>query len=407
LSIQYFGLLVAVLGGLNGSLRAQMSDPFFAGTQFTQWSREAPVDQIPWKLHLSQGLTTFQRIVSSLRISVDGRYFNQRPNSGDLVALLQVSDRAGHVYQDHLSEFLDSAIPNLRKGVSVRWRAFMLPGDYELAIALYDKSTGKHSFTRRNLRIQPLTKDPLPDAWRDLPAVEFLQFPSTQPETSFHRELSGRLHLPLTPRRPVRVELLANLSGTGWAEVSHSGYDFNLGAVVPIVKTFTQMEIGNGALNVEFFDLVRRRVAFRQDDAHDLDWERLRPAIAATDPSTLDVHALQDTKHTAAFLRKEVAEHLKSGAGPADALAVLVLISSAAFFDRLDDINDTLLPTQCGCVVYYIRYNALNLSFHLVISDFDNVQKVLKPLPVHTRVAQTPLDLRRTMAEIMDEISKM
>ena len=37
--------------------------------------------------------------------------------------------------------------------------------------------------------------------------------------------------------------------------------------------------------------------------------------FTAADPTTVDVHSLQDVKHTAAFLRKEVAQRIESGAG--------------------------------------------------------------------------------------------
>jgi hypothetical protein len=57
--------------------------------------------------------------------------------------------------------------------------------------------------------------------------------------------------------------------------------------------------------------------------------------------------------------------------------------------------------------VYYIRYNPLALRFHGAYSDFDNVKKVLKPLSIRAHVAQTTQDLRRILAEIMDDISKL
>ena len=402
------GILWVVLGSHSSFLAAQINDPFFAQTKFSQWAAEGPVEQIPWKLRVGRAeLSTFQRVLSHYLIDVDGRYFKHRPDSGELVAMIQVLDSAGRVYQIHSSQTLDSAAPDLKHGMYFYWRAFILPGDYDVMVALYDTSTAKHNFLRQKLHVEPLSKDPLPESWSGLPTIEFLELAAKPPDSFFHPEVKGRLYLPLTARRPVRVEILANLTGTGWSEKSHGAYLFNLASLLPMVKAFSQIEIQSGVVNVDLFDLIRRKIAFHEDDARDLDWPRLKSAVQAADPAKVDVQALGDDRHAAAFLRKEVAARIESGAGPSGARVVLVLISTAALFEKLDDINDTVLPGDCGCVAYYIRYNPINLSFHQVLYDFDNVQKVLKPLPIRTRVANTPLDLRRTMAEIMDEISAM
>src|SRR5262249_33660379 len=150
--------------------------------------------------------------------------------------------------------------------------------------------------------------------------------------------------------------------------VSHRAYNFNLGSLLPILKTFSQVEVRGGALNIEVLDLIRRQVVFEQNEAHDLDWPRLKTAVTDADPRKVDVHALEDIKHTALFLRREVARRIANGAGPPDALPVLILISSSAFFDSLSDINDTLVPSECSCAVYYIRYNPFVLRYHVALS---------------------------------------
>jgi hypothetical protein len=406
--LRRLALLVAVFAGLSSAVSAQKLDPFFAETEFALWSRQGPVEEIPWKLRVeSDGLTVYQRIVGHCIIDVDSRYLKRRPGSGDLTALIQVTDGAGHTYQDHNALSVERERRGLKQQPHFVWHIFLLPGDFDVRVAVYDKLTGKHSYARRSLRIEPLSKDPMPDAWNDLPAIEALNANSKQPDSFYHPETVGRLRLVVSPRRPVRVELLANLTGTGRAMVSHNAYNFNLGSLLAIVKTFSQIEVRGGELNIELLDLVRRQVPFRQEAARDLDWPHLKAAVTAADPTTVDVHSLQDVKHTAAFLRKEVAQRIESGAGPDDALPVLVLISSSSFFQSLDDIRDTILPATCNCVVYYIRYNPLALRFRTSVADFDNVKKVLKPLPVRMHVAGSPQDLRRIMAEIMDDISKL
>ena len=200
-TIRFLIVITAVLGGLQGVLRAQRPDPFFAQTEFSQWASQGPVEQIPWQLRVIPGdLTAYQRIVGHYVIDVAGRYFRQRPESGDMIALVQVADAAGRIYQEHSVVFMDSKNPELKRGGFFAWHAFMLPGEYEVTLALYDKSTRKRSFARRALRVEPLSKDPLPDAWRDLPSVEFLRSPARQPDSYFRPEAVGRLRLPLVAR---------------------------------------------------------------------------------------------------------------------------------------------------------------------------------------------------------------
>ena len=393
--------------GASAGVRAQRPDPFFNQTQFAQWAGEGPQEEVPWKVHAeSTGLSVYQRLSAKVVAEVEGRYLKGRTTPGDLVAQLQLTDHDGRVYRDHSILTIDKGKQDVRKGAFFAWNLFMLPGDYDLVLSLIDKTNGKRNYAHRNLRIDRLGKDPLPEAWRDLPAVEFLRV-GDPPDSYFHPDSWSRLRLPLTSQHPVRIEVLATLTGTGRAMVSHRAYDFNLTSLLPILKTFSQMEVSNGALNVEVLDLVRRKVSFEQDDARNLDWPRLKEAVTRADPTKIDVHALQDAKHTAAFLRQEVARRLNDGKDGPQATPVLVVISSAAFFDSLDDINDTLLPKECNCAVYYICYSPAGMRYRVSRPQFDNVKRVLKPLPVKGHYAETPQDLRRVMAEILDDVAKM
>jgi hypothetical protein len=408
LSTVRFLVLLAALGSLPEGLFAQVSDPFIAQPVFSGWANQALREEIPWKTRVaSGGLTPYQRIVARCDVFIDGRYIRQHPQKRSLVALLQITDSAGRAYQGHSIMDLDGDRPDMRGGAFFSWRLFTLPGDYEVALALYDPVVGTRSFTKKSLHVDALNKDPLPDSWRDLPAVEFLLPPTKAPDFFFHPEVTARLRMPLVTRRPVRVEVMANLTGTGRAMVSHASYNFNLTSLLPILKTFSQIEVRNGSLNIEVLDLVRRQVAFRQEDAKALDWSRLSAAVTTADPAKVDFHALQDSRHMAAFLRREVAARIEAETQEGSTPPVLVLIGSSAFFNTLDDINDTALSHECGCLVYYIHYNAAAMRYRLSAADSDNVKKVLKPLQVKVYFAESPQDLRRIMAEIIDDISKL
>ena len=160
--IRFCALLLGLQMGVNVTLRAQHPDSFFAQTEFAQWVSQGPLEQIPWQLRVEAGgLTAYQRMVSRSVIDIGGRYFKQRSEPGDLISMIQVTDSNGNIYQDHDIEFVDGKNPTARYGVYFAWHAFVLPGDYEVTLALYDKANCKRSFGTRKLRVEPLTKDPL------------------------------------------------------------------------------------------------------------------------------------------------------------------------------------------------------------------------------------------------------
>src|SRR5262249_11216505 len=157
----------------------------------------------------------------------------------------------------------------------------------------------------------------------------------------------------------------------------------------------------------EVLDLVRRQVSFEQDNARNLDWPRLKEAGIHADPTKIDVHALQDVKHNSAFMCQEGDRGVAGAIDGAVAMPFQGRMTSAPVFESLDDINDTLLPKECNCADYYIRYSPVGMSRRLSPVEFDNVKKVLKPLPVRRHYAETPEDLRRIMAEIIGDVAKM
>ena len=48
----------------------------------------------------------------------------------------------------------------------------------------------------------------------------------------------------------------------------------NLGALIPAAKVLSQVEWRNATFNIALLDLARRRVAFHQENVHDLELRR-------------------------------------------------------------------------------------------------------------------------------------
>src|SRR5262249_50431553 len=142
--------------------------------------------------------------------------------------------------------------------------------------------------------VPALKDDRLPEAWAGLPGVEFFApLPPQEVDTMFRPDIDGRLHLPLATRRPVHLEVLADVSPSDLFRGSEKRYDQYLHALIPTVKTLSQIDVRSGVLDVAALDIVQRRVTFEQRGVKILDWPRLKKALKETAPGMVSVQTFK------------------------------------------------------------------------------------------------------------------
>jgi hypothetical protein len=389
----------------------------FDQTKFEQWQKEGPRAQLSWKVRIaSKGLSLHQRLVAHIEIEADADRALKHGKTGQLIAMVELTDSKEKGYQNDGKLELSEMRPDTRNAnVIFSWDAFVLPGDYDVALALYDNRTGEHNFGRRKLHIPTLRPDPLPSAWQDLPTVEYWAAKDANAtDNLFHPDIDGKLNLHLAARNPVHIELVADLTSLIGIGASHTAYTDYLAAVIPTMKTLGQIDIGNGALDLAFLDLEQRKVTFEQNNVKEVDWPRLKTFIQSSEPGTISVQALNKSHRTSpAFLRDELVRRITTqNGGPVprgqDPLRVFVLISSPLnpdLFKNLDSnpIPDSL-PEKCGCLIYYLEYDFL--PFY-ELSGMDKVKEMLKPLKVRAFSVHSAYDIRHALATMLDEVSKM
>ncbi len=179
---------------------------------FDQWAAENAKPQIRWAVHADPvHLSSHQRLIAQFHLVVDSAELKKRQESGQILTFVRIEDSAGHRYQ--ADSRIAIALP-LRQGekfseVAYNISAFVLPGDYIVSLAVCDAKTLEHSFLRQQLHVAPIKSDPLPEAWKVLPAVEFLPDAGI-PENWYLPQLRSRIALPVATERPVRIELLVN-----------------------------------------------------------------------------------------------------------------------------------------------------------------------------------------------------
>jgi hypothetical protein len=401
-------------------------DPTIGGIPFERWLTEGGQTQIRWTAGVSGGqLSSHQRLLARVTIQLDGVELEKRRGKGQLILLVQFKDGAGRVYRTHQSFELQAVTEAARGQYFVYTQdALVAPGDYRVTFAVLATATQEHSIAQRTLHVAALKNDPLPEAWRDLPPVEFLSDAAT-PDAWFLPSVSGRLHLPLETRRPVRIELLVNVTPSEQASAMRRN-SRTLGALIPALKVLSQIDAHNGSLNIAALDLARRRVCFEQDAVRDLDWPRLKVSLAQADPNVIDVHSLENRGQNAQFFLAEVSRRI-AAKQPAEPVCIMIVLSGPVVFERGEDLHPIQPTNNLNCRVFYIRYYARPMrppSAPLLPSsasgrrsipptrsasgaEMDYLEQTLKPLKPRLFDVYSAQQFRKTLGALLDEISRI
>lgn len=414
--------------------RSGATDPAFASIPFDRWVEEGNQAHMRFSAKaLPVELSNHQRLEARVEIVLDGKEVAQRRGKGFLVVMVQFRDSQNRVYQTHESIDLAQAKEDSgRSNFEYTPAAFVTPGDYQLSVAIFDTDTGEHSAMRLPLHVNPLKHDPLPGSWNDLPAVEIPKVADT-PDSLFLPDITGRLHLPLETHRAVRVELLVNASPISGDELSGPRHANNrsLSSLIPALKVISQTDLRNGTLNVALLDLTTQQQIFHQEAVHDLDWNKLGPALKQNGPNVIDVHALEKRRQDAQFFLTQVRKRIgvdDRETAPNGPLPVLIVLSGPMAFGSGEDLHPIELGSKPDAEVFYIRYHSIPPKpvmnpyggggrrgrrmgdygrNRMEAEPVDALEKTLKPLQPHLYDVTTPEEFRKALAELMGEVSRM
>lgn len=399
-------------------------DPAFSKIPFDEWLASGERAPFKWSLRVSEvRLSVHQRLRVVVEAQIDGAELAKRRGKGQFEVYLQISD-ADHVrYQDHGMIDLEKLDAGLKSSyVNYDQPVFILPGEYRLAVALLNNATREHYARQMKFRIPELKNDPLPDAWAGLPAVEFI--PDDQPPDSwFLPSMKGRLHLPLDTPAPVKIDLLVNLPLAS-SEPGHRGIPrAGMGPLIAALKTFSDVQPRNGNIDTEVLDLARRRVTFRQNGIREINWERLRNALAEANPGMIDVKSLENRHHGAQFFVSEVARKITSTTGP----HVLIVLSEPMAFEPGEDLERIRVTLPENCRLFYCRFRAAAVPGREGVPgrpmtarrawrdygmrpalelQFDQLAPTLKPLDPRVFDIANASELRKALAVTLDEIGR-
>lgn len=405
-----------------------LKDFVFTTIPFEQWLVEGNPAHIRWTTRISDAeLGNHQRLGASLEVVVDGAELAKRRGEGEFVIMMQFTDAKGTVWQDHESVDLGPIPEAMKRNDAVYVRNFMvLPGDYQVAFAVYDTATGEHAATKRRFHVPALRNDPFPGAWKGLPAIEFIRL-AKPPDTWYLPSVRNRLSLAAEARRPLEIEILVNLTPSERASASTRARNRNLSVLLPALKTLSQISWGQMPVRVTLLDLSRQRVAFEQENVRRLNWRQARASLAEINPGMIDVKALENRKSNARFFAAEVGRRLAGGAGAAP--KVVIVLSSPTGFEAGQDLRPVeAVARRDGSKLFYFRYQpAVPVGFAgggragarrgadgVLLPPrssngplSDDLAPLLKPLDPRLYDVTSPMEFRRALANMLAEIGRL
>ena len=400
-------------------------DPEIARVPFEEWIAEGKQGSFKWSMHVTKPqLSVHQRLFSQVEVVIDGVDLAKRRGQGRFLIFVQIKDAKNNIYQDHGNIDLEKVEEGVKaSNITFSDAAFFLPGDYRVNVALYATATKEYGVRRANLHVAPLAADPLAASWRNLPAVEIK--PTGEPPDSWYLpSIKGRVQLSSSPRLPLQIELIANLTPSERQSASLQVQDRNLGFLIPALKVLAQAEFKNSSLNVSLVDLVRQRVTFKQENVSDLDWTHMRNSLAASDPGIIDVKSLEKRQEKVRFFLREINKRV----GEMPSSRVIIILSSSVTFGYGQDLEPLRLETPTDCRVYYIRFQGeparvyygpeqpggrrrrgsmpgQNVS--LISPDADQLAPMLKALSPKVFDVKSAIEVRRALASIMNDIAAL
>lgn len=365
-------------------------DPLFERVGFEKWGTKAE-SKIRWAVEIPPPeLSTHQRLMLRVVTKIDGRELEKRRGEGAFFAMLQITDPAGAVWQNHTPidlAALHSSVQN--QEFFITHYAFVLPGDYALTIAVCDSKTLEHSVLIRKVHVDPVKDDPLPHAFDGLPAVEYVPPTEGAPEVWYLPLIEGKLKLQLATRHRVDVQVLVNTTPAERSLGSAAALRRNMSLVIPAMKVISGVEIANGTLSVALLDLEKRAVPFEQSLVEQsleapLDWYRMGLVLASTVPGIVDAKTLANEWKIRGYFMEELERRLRAPLAD-DTVRVVIVLSGPAFFEDPNRMVYQIPAHDPARQLYYVRLRTLPVRYP------PRNRPGMRPVPQRPTVVNVPM----------------
>jgi hypothetical protein len=82
-------------------------------------------------------------------------------------------------------------------------------------------------------------------------------------------------------------------------------------------------------------------------------------------------------------------------------MRVVIVVTSSWLFEKGADLKPIQVEGDCNCRIYHLRFRLNNSDV------FDQLEKFMKPLRPRTFNLMTARDLRKAIAEIVQELASL
>jgi len=375
---------------------------------------EEPEQHAPhWHIDYDHPTLDFsQRLVVGVRATVPADVKGRRP---DWHIYLGIADGNGRwsLNYDHSHIDLRQVPPNAKP---LRWHgyAFVRPGTYRIALLAYDASNERHFVWRKTMQVdQPSV---LPDIDRDLPTVEFVdpdRIPLPVPE-----------YIPIHTHAPMRVDVVFNLTGNEQLSLNPNDLD-NLrhpnleNGMRGAVGVLSQLAPAQGCVRVSAIDILRLKVVLDRSPADaPSNLNRVQQAIPSLrDDAAIDIHSLMGRTKAREFFHQFVDKIVSDNAACSSEFVgagrAIIVVSDSLVFPENSDTAPVVASQDRSALVFHIRFSSASIRVNSYNSDpiavsysLDEVGHMLGPLHPRNFDVVAPKDLRRVVADIVQDIEE-
>ena len=332
------------------------SDPAFEKIPFEQWMNERDTMRLRWRLEAGKPAMSFhQRLSSAVTITIDGRELWERRGEGQLVLFIEAQAADGGRYQCHGSIALSKIQDDMRSAnLEYQQHLFVLPGDYQISVAILDTRNSEHAARRMTFRVARPALPQLAEWWSRLPAVEFIEAKES-PESWYLPDVNQVVRW-ASQASGGRLNVIFNVPGPA-PTAPHGLFrrEDPMQGLLPAFKSFTRPTAEAISTHVEMIDLSRHKTVLHVDGGAAPDWEKVKAAYTQARSNAIDVKVMAERHQDAHYFVKRVRAMLAASEEP----SVLVVLSPAVVFEsgeNLEPISPGELPR---CRVFYLRYDPL------------------------------------------------
>jgi hypothetical protein len=398
--IRLLALFFLIVASPAGAFAPEDSELNLRSIPISEWLNAGEAAEIPWRVTVRDAqLRMDQRLEVTYIASINSKDLNRSGSEHDLYLVSRISSPDAEWLNEPivLRNPIEKELP---KNVEAQFlmRVSVQPGDYLLWLVLYDRKTGKHNVAKRRVKVPEIRNDPLPAVYQHLPLVEFPQ-PTEDGGLGF---LSSELFLPVKNRRPLEIQLISTLSPPEqWANRGRMVRNHN-NITIGALAALSQLELDEGSVSVTGLDLSRHEVLFEQKDFQKIDWRALTEALVKANSTLISAKALEGRKSNGAFFREVLAQRLAlDSSSKEQPLRVIIVVTSSMLFEKGSDLEPLQLEGDCHCRIYHFRFR---LNYNDV---FDQLANFMKPLRPRTFNLITPQDLRKAIAEVIEDLRNL